>query len=289
MRPVRHARAARHPRRRRQPAARDRRAASRRAADAVHIVVHRRRGRSRPRALSAHQGQLGADRPHGARAARRRRARELVIVGSRAAARSCRASSPTSASSATCPRIARVAAAGGDDGVLRGVVRFFESKGFEVVGARRGGAGPAGRPRAASAPCSAERARDASTSRAASTSCARSARSTSARRWSSRRRRARRHRGRRGHRRHAARALALQRRLRRGGVGPRRGVLVKRPKPRPGDARRPAGHRPRTVTRARRPGLRGIAVLSRAPCWRWTAPSSCAAPMRGGLFVARRR
>ena len=57
--------------------------------------------------------------------------------------------------------------------------------------------------------------------------------------------------------------LALQRRLPEGGVGPRRGVLVKRPKPRQEMRVDMPAIGPGTVTRALEAGLRGVAVLAK--------------------------
>ncbi len=78
--------------------------------------------------------------------------------------------------------------------------------------------------------------------------------------------------------------LALQRRLPEGGVGPRRGVLVKRPKPRQEMRVDMPAIGPGTVVRALEAGLHGVAVLARGAIALERAELVRSAD-EGGIFV----
>src|SRR4029079_17003137 len=78
--------------------------------------------------------------------------------------------------------------------------------------------------------------------------------------------------------------LALQRRLPEGGVGRRRGVLVKRPKPRQEMRVDMPAIGPGTVVRALEAGLRGVAVLAKGAIALERADLIRSADA-GGLFV----
>jgi DUF1009 family protein len=158
------------------------------------------------------------------------------------------------------PAIARVVATTGDDGVLSGVVRFFESKGFKVVSpidvapSLLVGEGPLGA-LAAEAHEMVDIARGFDVVRALGPfdvgqavvvtggriEAIEGAENTDA----------------------MLGRLALQRRLPEGGTGPRRGVLVKRPKPRQEMRVDMPAIGPGTVVRALDAGLRGVAVLAK--------------------------
>lgn len=158
------------------------------------------------------------------------------------------------------PAIARVVATTGDDGVLSGVVRFFESKGFKVVSpvdvlpSLLVGEGPLGATRAeasemvdiargfdvvrALGPFDVGQAVVVTDGRIEAIEGAENTDAMLAR-------------------------LALQRRQPGGGVGQRRGVLVKRPKPRQEMRVDMPAIGPGTVVRALQAGLRGVAVLAK--------------------------
>jgi DUF1009 family protein len=158
------------------------------------------------------------------------------------------------------PAIARVVATTGDDGVLSGVVRFFESKGFKVVSpidvlpSLLVGDGPLGALQAqahemvdiargfdvvrALGPFDVGQAVVVTEGRIDAIEGAENTDAMLAR-------------------------LALQRRQPEGGVGRRRGVLVKRPKPRQEMRVDMPAIGPGTVVRALEAGLRGVAVLAK--------------------------
>jgi len=157
------------------------------------------------------------------------------------------------------PAIARIVATTGDDSVLSGVVRFFESKGFKVVSpvdllpSLLLGEGPLGAVNAAAHEMT-DIARGFDVVRALGRfdvgqavvvtdgriEAIEGAENTDA----------------------MLRRLALQRRLPEGGAGPRRGVLVKRPKPRQEMRVDMPAIGPRTVEAAVAAGLSGVAVLA---------------------------
>lgn len=157
------------------------------------------------------------------------------------------------------PAIARIVATTGDDGVLSGVVRFFESKGFKVVSpvdllpSLLVQEGPIGSLDAAPGDLD-DIARGFDVIRAlgpfdvgqavvvsgGTIEAIEGAENTDA----------------------MLRRLALQRRLPEGGVGRRRGVLVKRPKPRQEMRVDMPAIGPRTVEGAVAAGLSGVAVLA---------------------------
>ncbi len=158
------------------------------------------------------------------------------------------------------PAIARVVATTGDDSVLSGVVRFFESKGFKVVSPIEVAPGllvAEGQIGALQAeahemvdvargfdvvralgPFDVGQAVVVTAGRIEAIEGAENTDAMLAR-------------------------LALQRRLPEGGVGPRRGVLVKRPKPRQEMRVDMPAIGPGTVVRALEAGLRGVAVLAK--------------------------
>ncbi len=158
------------------------------------------------------------------------------------------------------PAIARIVATTGDDGVLSGVVRFFESKGFKVVSpvdvlpSLLVGEGPLGALQAeanelvdiargfdvvrALGPFDVGQAVVVTDGRIEAIEGAENTDAMLAR-------------------------LALQRRQPEGGVGRRRGVLVKRPKPRQEMRVDMPAIGPGTVVRALQAGLRGVAVLAK--------------------------
>ena len=179
------------------------------------------------------------------------------------------------------PAIARIVATTGDDGVLSGVVRFFESKGFKVVSpidllpSLLVGEGPLGRMHAAASemvdiargfdvvralgPFDVGQAVVVTDGRLEAIEGAENTDAMLAR-------------------------LALQRRLPESGVGPRRGVLVKRPKPRQEMRVDMPAIGPRTVVRALEAGLRGVAVLAKGAIALDRAELVRSADA-GGLFV----
>jgi DUF1009 family protein len=179
------------------------------------------------------------------------------------------------------PAIARVVATTGDDGVLSGVVRFFESKGFKVVSpvdvlpSLLVGDGPLGAMQAeanemvdiargfdvvrALGPFDVGQAVVVTDGRVEAIEGAENTDAMLAR-------------------------LALQRRLPEGGVGRRRGVLVKRPKPRQEMRVDMPAIGPGTVVRALEAGLRGVAVLAKGAIALDRAELVRSADA-GGLFV----
>ena len=193
------------------------------------------------------------------RALRNAEVTELVIVGS-VRRPDLGAIKPDLGFFLNLPAIARVVATTGDDSVLSGVVRFFESKGFKVVSpvevapALLVGEGPVGA-LAAEAHEMVDIARGFDVVRALGPfdvgqavvvtagriEAIEGAENTDA----------------------MLARLALQRQLPEGGVGPRRGVLVKRPKPRQEMRVDMPAIGPGTVVRALEAGLRGVAVLAK--------------------------
>lgn len=190
------------------------------------------------------------------RALRNANVTELVIVGA-VRRPDLSAIKPDFGFLLNLPAIARIVATTGDDGVLTGVVRFFESKGFKVVSPAQVaptilvGDGPLGA-LAAGPHDMIDIARGFDVIRAlgpfdvgqavvvanGAVEAIEGAENTDA----------------------MLARLALQRRAGDGVIGPRRGVLIKRPKP--GQEMRvdmPAIG-PRTVARALEAGLRGVAV-----------------------------
>lgn len=179
------------------------------------------------------------------------------------------------------PAIARVVATTGDDSVLSGVVRFFESKGFKVVSpidvlpSLLVGEGPLGAMQAeagemvdiargfdvvrALGPFDVGQAVVVTDGRVEAIEGAENTDAMLAR-------------------------LALQRRQPEGGVGRRRGVLVKRPKPRQEMRVDMPAIGPGTVVRALEAGLRGIAVLAKGAMALDRAELVRSADA-GGLFV----
>ena len=179
------------------------------------------------------------------------------------------------------PAIARVVATTGDDGVLSGVVRFFESKGFKVVSpidvlpSLLVGDGPLGAMQAeanemvdiargfdvvrALGPFDVGQAVVVTDGRIEAIEGAENTDAMLAR-------------------------LALQRRQPEGGVGRRRGVLVKRPKPRQEMRVDMPAIGPGTVVRALEAGLRGVAVLAKGAIALDRAELVRSADA-GGLFV----
>ena len=109
----------------------------------VHIVAHRGEARRRARALPAHLGDLGPDRPHGATPSQRWRP-ATRDRGARAPARSSERIRPDVGFFPSLPHDPRADGAGGDDDRAERVVRFFEAKGLDVRGGARDGAGSAG-------------------------------------------------------------------------------------------------------------------------------------------------
>jgi DUF1009 family protein len=179
------------------------------------------------------------------------------------------------------PAIARVVATTGDDSVLSGVVRFFESKGLKVVSpvevapALLVAEGPVGELQAAAheigdiargfdvvralGPFDVGQAVVVTAGRIEAIEGAENTDAMLAR-------------------------LALQRRLPEGGVGPRRGVLVKRPKPRQEMRVDMPAIGPGTVVRALEAGLHGVAVLARGAIALERAELVRSAD-EGGIFV----
>ncbi len=179
------------------------------------------------------------------------------------------------------PAIARIVATTGDDGVLSGVVRFFESKGFKVVSpievlpSLLVGDGPLGKMQAeanemvdiargfdvvrALGPFDVGQAVVVTDGRIDAIEGAENTDAMLAR-------------------------LALQRRQPEGGVGRRRGVLVKRPKPRQEMRVDMPAIGPGTVVRALEAGLRGVAVLAKGAIALDRAELVRSADA-GGLFV----
>jgi len=205
---------------------------------------------------------------------------ELVIVGS-VRRPDLGAIKPDLGFFLNLPAIARVVATTGDDSVLSGVVRFFESKGFKVVSpvevapALLVGEGPVGALEAeahemveiargfdvvrALGPFDVGQAVVVTAGRIEAIEGAENTDAMLAR-------------------------LALQRRLPEGGVGPRRGVLVKRPKPRQEMRVDMPAIGPGTVVRALEAGLRGVAVLAKGAIALERAELQRSADA-GGLFV----
>jgi DUF1009 family protein len=205
---------------------------------------------------------------------------ELVIVGS-VRRPDLGAIKPDLGFFLNLPAIARVVATTGDDSVLSGVVRFFESKGFKVVSpievapALLVGEGPIGalQPEAhemvdiargfdvvrALGPFDVGQAVVVTAGRIEAIEGAENTDAMLAR-------------------------LALQRRLPEGGVGPRRGVLVKRPKPRQEMRVDMPAIGPGTIVRAFEAGLRGVAVLAKGAVALERAELKRSADA-GGLFV----
>jgi DUF1009 family protein len=205
---------------------------------------------------------------------------ELVIVGS-VRRPDLGAIKPDLGFFLNLPAIARVVATTGDDSVLSGVVRFFESKGFKVVSpievapALLVGEGPIGalQPEAhemvdiargfdvvrALGPFDVGQAVVVTAGRIEAIEGAENTDAMLAR-------------------------LALQRRLPEGGVGPRRGVLVKRPKPRQEMRVDMPAIGPGTIVRALEAGLRGVAVLAKGAVALERAELKRSADA-GGLFV----
>jgi DUF1009 family protein len=193
------------------------------------------------------------------RALRNAAVTEMVIVGS-VRRPDLAAIKPDLGFFLNLPAIARVVATTGDDGVLSGVVRFFESKGFKVVSpidvapGLLVGEGPIGSLKAeahemvdiargfdvvrALGPFDVGQAVVVTHGRLEAIEGAENTDAMLSR-------------------------LALQRRLPQGGVGSRRGVLVKRPKPRQEMRVDMPAIGPGTVTRALEAGLRGVAVLAK--------------------------
>lgn len=213
------------------------------------------------------------------RALRRAGATELVIVGS-VRRPDLKAIKPDLGFFLNLPAITRVIATTGDDGVLSGVVRFFENKGFKVVSpidlapALLVGEGPLGAVRA-DAHDMADIARGFDLVRALGPfdvgqavvvadgriEVIEGAENTDA----------------------MLDRLSLQRHQA-GGGGQRRGVLVKRPKPRQEMRVDMPAIGPGTVARALKTGLRGIAVLARGAIALERAELIRSADA-GGLFV----
>ncbi|MFA6140515.1 MAG: UDP-2,3-diacylglucosamine diphosphatase LpxI [Hyphomicrobium sp.] len=214
------------------------------------------------------------------RALRNAAVTEMVIVGS-VRRPDLAAIKPDLGFFLNLPAIARVVATTGDDGVLSGVVRFFESKGFKVVSPVEVapgllvGEGPIGALKAeahemvdiargfdvvrALGPFDVGQAVVVTQGRLEAIEGAENTDAMLAR-------------------------LALQRRLPEGGVGPRRGVLVKRPKPRQEMRVDMPAIGPGTVTRALEAGLRGVAVLAKGAIALGRAELVRSADA-GGLFI----
>jgi len=214
------------------------------------------------------------------RALRNAAVTEMVIVGS-VRRPDLAAIKPDLGFFLNLPAIARVVATTGDDGVLSGVVRFFESKGFKVVSPIEVapgllvGEGPIGALKAeahemvdiargfdvvrALGPFDVGQAVVVTQGRLEAIEGAENTDAMLAR-------------------------LALQRRLPEGGVGSRRGVLVKRPKPRQEMRVDMPAIGPGTVTRALEAGLRGVAVLAKGAIALGRAELVRSADA-GGLFI----
>jgi DUF1009 family protein len=214
------------------------------------------------------------------RALRNANVTEMVIVGS-VRRPDLNAIKPDLGFFLNLPAIARVVATTGDDSVLSGVVRFFESKGFKVVSpidvapSLLVQEGPVGA-LAAEAHEMVDIARGFDVVRALGPfdvgqavvvtegriEAIEGAENTDA----------------------MLGRLALQRRLPEGGVGRRRGVLVKRPKPRQEMRVDMPAIGPGTVVRALEAGLRGVAVLAKGAIALGRAELAHSADA-GGVFV----